>query len=59
LVRSDIAGIIGFIEKADWPVDAAAGDFIELYARRVHDFWDHPDRGLFDWATQRSVKSFF
>ena len=59
LVRSDIAGIVGFIEKAQWPRDATSGDFVELYTRRVHDFWDHPDRGLFDRATQRAVKHFF
>ena len=59
LVRSDIAGIVGFIEKSRWPSDATSGDFIELYTRRVHDFWDHPDRRLFDRPTQRAVKHFF
>ena len=59
LVRSDIAGIIGFVEKADWPEDAVAGDFVELYLRRKHDFWSHPDRHLFDPATQNAVQAFF
>ena len=59
LVRSDIAGIIGFIEKNLWPKDAVAGDFVEIYLRRIHDFWEHPDRGLFDAPTQRAVQGFF
>jgi hypothetical protein len=59
LVRCDIAGIIGFVEKSQWPEDAQSGDFVELYLRRIHDFWDHPDRTLFDGPTQRGVKSFF
>ena len=59
LVRCDIAGIIGFVEKVRWPSGAQSGDFIELYLRRIHDFWDHPDRGMFDDATQRGVQNFF
>ncbi|MBC8454765.1 MAG: phage tail sheath family protein [Deltaproteobacteria bacterium] len=59
LVRSDIAAILGFVGKDRWPADASAGDFIELYLRRIHDFWDHPDRQLFDEPTQRAVKCFF
>ena len=59
LVRSDIAAILGFVGKDRWPADASAGDFIELYLRRIHDFWNHPDRQLFDEPTQRAVKCFF
>ncbi len=59
LVRSDIAGIIGFIEQSSWPEGAAAGDFVELYLRRKHDFWSHPDRSLFDGATQNAVQAYF
>jgi hypothetical protein len=59
LVRCDVAGIIGFIQEDRWPEEAAAGDFTELILRRVHDLWEHPDRSLFDVATQRAAKSFF
>jgi phage tail sheath protein FI len=59
LVRCDITGILGFIDKSQWPDGAEVGDFVELYLRRVHDFWQHADRKVFDQATQRAVKSFF
>ena len=59
LVRCDIAGIIGFIPEDRWPADSEPGDFVELYLRRVHDLWDHPDRKLFDAPSQRAVRSFF
>ena len=57
LVRCDIAAIIGFIPEEKWPEDAEPGDFIELFLRRVHDLWAHPDRGLFDAPSQRAVRS--
>jgi len=59
LVRGDIAGIIGFIARARWPEGASAGDFIEIVLRREGDLWAHPDRGLFDPAARRAVRSFF
>ena len=59
LVRSDIAGILGFIEKEQWPEGAAVGDFTEVYIRRAHDFYEHPDSRLFDVPTQRAVSAFF
>ncbi len=59
LVRGDIAGIIGFIPEERWPEDASAGDYIEVLLRREGDLWAHPDRGLFDPAARRAVRSFF
>jgi len=59
LVRCDIAAIIGFITEENWPDGAEAGDFTELYLRRLHDLWEHPDRHLFDVPSQRAVRSFF
>jgi hypothetical protein len=59
LVRCDIAGIIGFIPEDRWPEGAEPGDFIELYLRRIHDLWEHPDRALFDAPSQRAVRGFF
>ncbi len=59
LVRCDIAGVIGFIHEAQWPEGAEPGDFIELFLRRAHDLWEHPDRRLFDSPSQRAVRSFF
>ena len=59
LVRGDIAGIIGFIRKTRWPEGASSGDFIEIVLRREGDLWEHPDRGLFDPASRRAVRSFF
>lgn len=58
-VRGDIAGIVGFIPRTRWPQDASAGDYIELVLRREGDLWAHPDRGLFDPAARRGVRSFF
>ena len=59
LVRCDIAGIIGFIRRDQWPEGASAGDFMELVLRREKDLWDHPDRSLFDPAARRAVQQFF
>ncbi len=59
LVRGDIAGILGFITQGRWPEGASAGDFIEIVLRRDADLWAHPDRGLFDPASRRAVRSFF
>jgi len=59
LVRSDIAAVIGFIERRRWPRDATAGDMVELVLRRDADLWNHPDRSLFDPASRRAVRSFF
>lgn len=59
LVRCDIAGIIGFIERVRWPEGATEGDFIEIVLRREVDLWNHPDRALFDPAARRAVKDFF
>jgi phage tail sheath protein FI len=59
VVRGDIAGIIGFIPRTRWPEGASSGDFIELLLRREGDLWAHPDRGLFDPASRRAVRSFF
>ncbi|MCB9764005.1 MAG: phage tail sheath family protein [Alphaproteobacteria bacterium] len=59
LVRCDIAGIIGFIPKGRWPVDAVAGDFVELTLRRTRELLDHPLRRLFDPASRRAVQAFF
>ena len=53
-----MVGIIGFVDEARWPSGAQSGDFIELYLRRIHDFY-HPDRRMFDNATQRAVQNFF
>lgn len=59
LVRGDITGIIGFIPRGRWPEGASAGDYLEIVLRREGDLWDHPDRGLFDPASRRAVRSFF
>jgi hypothetical protein len=59
LVRSDIAAVIGFIERRRWPRDATAGDMVELVLRREADLWNHPDRNLFDPAARRAIRSFF
>ena len=59
LVRCDIAGIIGFIRRGQWPTGASAGDFVELVLRREKDLWEHPDRDLFDPAARQAVRSFF
>jgi len=59
LVRCDIAGIVGFIERARWPEGATEGDFIEIVLRRDADLWAHPDRVLFDPAARRGVRDFF
>lgn len=59
VVRADIAGIVGFITKERWPVDAAAGDFLELKLQRFRELEDHPLRGLFGPVTTESVRSFF
>ena len=59
LVRSDIAGVLGFIRRGAWPAGASAGDFIELVLRRERDLWEHPDRDLFDPASRRAVVDFF
>ncbi len=59
LVRGDIAGIIGFIPRARWPEGASAGDFVEVVLRREGDLWAHPDRGIFDPASRRAVRSYF
>lgn len=59
LVRCDVAGIIGLIDRRRWPEGAAAGDFIELVLRREGDLWAHPDRALFDPASRRAVRDFF
>lgn len=58
-MRSDIAGIIGFIPTRRWPRDTGAGDFVEIVLRRESDLWAHPDRGLFDPAARRAVRGFF
>ena len=59
LVRCDIAGIIGFIERVRWPEGATESDFIEIVLRREVDLWNHPDRALFDPAARRAVRDFF
>jgi hypothetical protein len=59
LVRCDILGIIGFIQKRRWPEGAVAGDFVEIVLRREGDLWGHPDRDLFDPASRRAVRCFF
>lgn len=59
LVRCDIAGLVGFITREDWPENASAGDYMELVLERASDFWDHPNRYLASAATSRSVGAFF
>jgi hypothetical protein len=59
LVRSDIAAVIGFVERRRWPEEATAGDLVELVLRSDSDLWNHPDRHLFDPAARRAVRAFF
>ena len=59
IVRCDIAGIIGFIPKDQWPTDATAGDFIELSLRRTQELLDHPLRRLFDAPSRQAARAFF
>ncbi len=58
-MRCDIAGVIGFVERRDWPSGATEGDFIELVLRRGADLWDHPDRMLFGPPETGAVRGFF
>lgn len=58
-VRCDIGALLGFLPRARWPDGAAAGDFIELVARRAQDLEQHPQRFLFDPATRRAARAFF
>lgn len=59
LVRCDIAGVIGFIPQSRWPVDASAGDFVEITLRRTRELLDHPLLRLFDPAARRAVQCYF
>ncbi len=59
LVRSDIAGLVGFVTAERWPDGASAGDFVELPLQRAVDFWDHPQRYLFSPSSSRAVGAFF
>jgi hypothetical protein len=58
-VRSDVAGIIGFIPPERWPEGATAGDLSEIVVRRKGDLWGHPDRDLFDVAARQAAEAFF
>jgi len=59
LVRADIAGMLAFVLPADWPEDAAAGDFAEIVLRRASELEDHPHRGRVDSTTVSATRSFF
>lgn len=59
LVRCDIAGVIDFIPRDRWPVDACEGDFVELTLRRTQELLDHPLRRLFGTAAIRAIAGFF
>jgi phage tail sheath protein FI len=58
-VRSDVAGIIGFVPPERWPEGATAGDYSEVLLRRKGDLWEHPDRDLFDPAARQAAEAFF
>lgn len=59
LVRCDIAGVLGFLPRSQWPPEATAGDFLQITLRRWEEFADHPQRGLVDAPARRATRSFF
>jgi len=59
LVRSDIAGLIGFIPEGRWPEGANAGDTIELVIHYYQQLDQDPRRDLLDPACVRAAASFF
>ena len=59
LVRSDIAGLIGFIPKGRWPKGANVGDTVELMLGYYQQLDKDPRRDLFDPACVRAAASFF
>ena len=59
LVRSDIAGLIGFIPKGRWPKGASVGDTVELMLGYYQQLDKDPRRDLFDPACVRAAASFF
>lgn len=59
LVRCDIGVVIGFATEAQWPVEATAGDLLDIPLQRWESLVEHPLRGLVDVPTRRAVRSFF
>jgi hypothetical protein len=59
LVRSDIAGLIGFIPEGRWPTGASVGDTIELVVQTYQQLDKDPRRDLLDPACVRAAASFF
>ncbi len=59
IVRCDIAGVIGFLRRMEWPEGASAGDFIEVTLRRIRELDEHPQALLFDGPSRRCARSFF
>ena len=59
LVRSDVAGLIGFIPEGRWPEGASAGDTVELIVNYFQQLDRDPRKGLLDPACIRAAASFF
>ena len=58
-VRSDVAGIVGFIPPERWPEGATSGDYIEVILHQKGGLRGHPDQALFDDAAQTAADTFF
>ncbi len=59
LVRGDVAGILGFILRDDWPAGARPGDYVRIDLARRQELRDHPLRPLLDAHAQDAVHAFF
>ena len=57
-VRSDVAGIIGFIPPERWPEGATSGDYIEVILHQKGGL-RVIDQALFDDAAQTAAEAYF
>ena len=59
VVRCDVAAIIAFLIKEEWPEGATAGDFVDFPLRRWQELVEHPLRHLVELPAQRAARAFF